>query len=498
MNTNRHISLVVLLTLALTAFSATAQQRIIADISNTPMPNATLYLPAPPDSLSLAFSVDVYQYMLGKTLRNTPRGEQARNDVPYGTEMMITRMAPIIGLEINPENTPNIYQLFTSAISAIGNTCNGPKSYYKRRRPFDRFGEIPFTPERPASLMEQGSYPSAHSMLGWGSALVLSQLAPQYADRLLASGWEYGQSRSIVGVHWQSDIDASRMMSAASIARLVANPAYLEQLRLAREEYDRLTGNTRSAALNARVPLLEFAPTPPDSTSAAFANDLSSFFVKKALRTGERGSKAATHADVSPEGLCTIFSPIVKLSLNTEKTPEIYYLLQLAVDALTRQITQYKTDNPRLRPLARFTGETLITRENRDSLLATSSFPSHHAAAGWLAALLMMDVAPEFQNAILLEGREIGESRVIAGVNYRSDVDAGQLLAGVMHTMLTNDPDFMTQLTRAQDEYVQALALAPVISDNSGTVPLYTIDGRPATPDTRGIVVGNNTKILRP
>ena len=499
MNIFRSISRIILI-IALVAVppSAVAQQKIISAISKTPMPNATLYLPAPPDSLSLAFSNDVYQYMLAKNVRETDRGTQAYNDVPYGTEQMISRMSPIIGLTISNTATPELYQLFTSAISAIGNTCLGPKNYYSRRRPFDRFGDSPFTPERPASLISQGSYPSAHSMLGWAAALVLCQINPEQADDIITSGWEYGQSRVIAGVHWQSDVDASRMMSAASVARLLGNNTYIEQLTRAQEEYDRITGHSRTSSLNDRIPLFSFLPPPPDSTGAAFAADVTQLFATKPLRTTDRGQQAIEHADISPQGLCRIFSRELHLDLSQTETPEIYQLLKLVSEVSLKQNQYAREAYSRLRPLARFNNEKLITTENADSLISTNSYPSLHATTGWLAAMLLTGVAPDFQNNILITGREIGQSRVITAANYQSDVDAGRLQAGILAAIIANDPDVLAQLSRAAEEYRLKTASVPTIQQENGHAPEYTLDGRPATTLSRGIIVSKNSKILRP
>ena len=47
----------------------------------------------------------------------------------------------------------------------------------------------------------------------------------------------YGDSRLIVGAHWQSDVNAARLAAAAAYARLHTSERFLEQMRLAREEF---------------------------------------------------------------------------------------------------------------------------------------------------------------------------------------------------------------------------------------------------------------------
>ena len=51
-------------------------------------------------------------------------------------------------------------------------------------------------PEDEALLRSDGSYPSGHSALGWGWALVLAELNPDRADALFQRGRDFGQSRA--------------------------------------------------------------------------------------------------------------------------------------------------------------------------------------------------------------------------------------------------------------------------------------------------------------
>ena len=50
----------------------------------------------------------------------------------------------------------------------------------------------------------------------------------------------WGQSRVIAGYHWQSDVDASRMLAAACYARLHACEAFVEDMAAARKEFQKL------------------------------------------------------------------------------------------------------------------------------------------------------------------------------------------------------------------------------------------------------------------
>lgn len=59
-------------------------------------------------------------------------------------------------------------------------------------------------------------------------------------NELFKLGYEWGQSRVIAGYHWQSDVDASRMLAAAAYARLHSCEAFLEDMAAARKEFKKL------------------------------------------------------------------------------------------------------------------------------------------------------------------------------------------------------------------------------------------------------------------
>ena len=73
--------------------------------------------------------------------------------------------------------------------------------------------------------------------IGWAWALILTEIAPEKTDALLARGLAYGDSRMVCNVHWQSDVTAGRLMGAAAVARLQANENFRADLEAAKVEY---------------------------------------------------------------------------------------------------------------------------------------------------------------------------------------------------------------------------------------------------------------------
>ncbi len=208
--------------------------------SITEMPDLLKWLPAPPDTLSEEFAHDIMRYMWGKTQRLDPeRAAIAVRDAVYGVDCIMREFSEPFGLQMSKEDTPEIYKLLRDASETCDYICIEPKKYYMRKRPFMRMKEQSLTPDDEEALSKNGSYPSGHTILGWSCALLLSEINPERADTLLARGMMYGDSRVIVGAHWQSDVDAGRLAASAAYAKLHTSKRFLKQLAKAQAEFEK-------------------------------------------------------------------------------------------------------------------------------------------------------------------------------------------------------------------------------------------------------------------
>lgn len=224
----------VLVLLAALSLPLSAQQPYF---SVPEMPNALHYLPGPPARNEMRFAYDSAQYEWGKRMRPTARGEKARQDAEYSIERMAAIFSPVMGIEISKTNTPELWKLLSVATLTAGEACDSAKITYMRPRPYMVYNEPTSVPEDEEELRHNGSYPSGHTTLGWTTALILCEINPAAEDAILKEGFEYGQSRVIAGFHWQSDVDAARVVSSAAFARLHTSKAYLKQLKKAQREF---------------------------------------------------------------------------------------------------------------------------------------------------------------------------------------------------------------------------------------------------------------------
>ena len=230
--------LAVMMTAGVCAQAQSDKSPVNAYFTTGEMPDMVKWCPAPPDTTSAQFAYDITQYFWGKQMRqNKERADIAIRDAVYGLDCIIREFSEPFGLKISKEETPEIYKVLREGTATCDSICTLPKRYYMRKRPFMRFNEPTLYPADEPNLKKNGSFPSGHTLLGWSSALLLSEINPDRADTLLARGLMYGESRVIVGAHWQSDVDAARLAASAAYARLHTSERFLEQMRLAREEF---------------------------------------------------------------------------------------------------------------------------------------------------------------------------------------------------------------------------------------------------------------------
>lgn len=201
------------------------------------IPTGAKFLPLPPKPTDVTFYNDWLRYQWGKTLRETERGKQAAEDAIHTLEYFSNIYSEPLGIEISKENTPEIYTLLDRLLATTRMCNQKSKKRLMRIRPFVQFHEPTPVPEDEERLSTNSSYPSGHTTMGWAIALVLSEINPERQDEILKRGFEYGESRVIVGFHFQSDVDAARIITSALINRLHANDDFVKQMQKAKEEF---------------------------------------------------------------------------------------------------------------------------------------------------------------------------------------------------------------------------------------------------------------------
>ena len=237
------------------------------------LPKLIEIMPAPPAFDSPEFANDVVRYGWGKQQRqDEERVALAIADAEWDDHAKLyLQWKDAFGLEINETNTPEIWKLMETSLATTDPMRKETKAYYHRQRPFERFDDTMPSHEED-ELRGEGSYPSGHSLRGWGISLLLAQIAPERANEIFSRGWDYCNSRVILGAHWQSDVDASRTAASIGFCALQGSEAFIAQMKKAQVEYAEKTGQavgvrTLNATKQQSARIYRIDGTPADGTT---------------------------------------------------------------------------------------------------------------------------------------------------------------------------------------------------------------------------------------
>ena len=208
-----------------------------------------------------------------------------------------------------------------------------------------------------------------------------------------------------------------------------------------------------------RVDDTAILPAPPMAGSAADKADRDTFMATRRLEGTPRWVLATSDADRRPVSVLRDFSCAMGTTVDPSQVPALMTLLDRSYRDVEKSIKRVKALYHRARPLA---GNEAPVCEPRSKHLETSySFPSGHATQGWATALILADLVPDHAAAIMDRGRVYGESRVVCGAHWASDIAASRLAGAALFQALQSDPAFRADLDQARQELVTARKAPP-------------------------------------
>lgn len=217
-----------------------------------------------------------------------------------------------------------------------------------------------------------------------------------------------------------------------------------------------LAGYLPRAALPNSLTLL---PAPPPAGSAALATDEAVYASTRALISTPRGALAAADNELGFPKAADRFACALGVAITPERTPHLVTLLRRSFVDAGLSTYAAKDHYARQRPFAKHKAATCVPHEEA-KLAKDGSYPSGHAALGWAWALILAEMAPERANALLARGLAYGQSRVVCGVHWQSDVDHGRTMGAAALARLRADPVYQAQFALARQEVLDARANA--------------------------------------
>ena len=200
---------------------------------------------------------------------------------------------------------------------------------------------------------------------------------------------------------------------------------------------------------------LALLPKPPADGSAEAAADLAVHRATRALRDTPRWALANADDNLKFPKAAEVFSCALDMPISQEATPHLNMLLRRTL--LDAGLSTYgaKDHHKRQRPFAALK-EGTCAPASEAALAKDGSYPSGHAALGWAWGLVLAGIAPDKADAVLQRAHAFGQSRVICGEHWQSDVDNGRLMGAATVARLQSDPVFTAQVALARQEVADA------------------------------------------
>ena len=199
--------------------------------------------------------------------------------------------------------------------------------------------------------------------------------------------------------------------------------------------------------------VVRIVPAPPVDPSPDFDHDILRYMWGKQQRKDpDRLAMAVRDAVWSLDTTLVILGEPFGLEISREKTPAIYEVLTRGVTTIEVIRFKPKAHYFRIRPFAYFQEPSIFPQDD-EWLSGEGSYPSGHTIRAWACALLMAQINPLRAEAVFHRAWLSGESRVISGCHWQSDVDASRPVAGIGYSRLQTSPEFQQDMARAQEEF---------------------------------------------
>ena len=195
---------------------------------------------------------------------------------------------------------------------------------------------------------------------------------------------------------------------------------------------------------------VKFLPAPPKS-GAAYDEDVKYYEWGKEQRKDPKISANCLRQDTMD--VTTIFNEALGFKLLSYQNKEILDLVSWAVKDARKVSNPAKEYYKRLKPFQ--VSHEASLKDNAKSAMSSSTFayPSGHAVRSWTYAFVLADVAPEYTKVLNKCADDYSMGRVIMGRHWKTDIDAGKMVAAKVYEKLKKSPAYQAQLKLAREQY---------------------------------------------
>jgi acid phosphatase (class A) len=193
-------------------------------------------------------------------------------------------------------------------------------------------------------------------------------------------------------------------------------------------------------------------PPPPTDDSATTRSEIALMLKIQQERTPEEAARARADASYSVFGFAdALGNPEVFNAKSLPKTSSLFRKVTYEEGAVVQAGKRgFKRPRPFvLEPRI----EPIVKKPTNDS------YPSGHAMWSRVVGLLLADMLPEYSARIMARADEYAFHRVVAGVHYPTDVEAGKHAGTALAALLLASSAFQPDYAQARQELRAALKL---------------------------------------
>jgi acid phosphatase (class A) len=162
-------------------------------------------------------------------------------------------------------------------------------------------------------------------------------------------------------------------------------------------------------------------------------------------------------ADLDAAQLYPRFEEAFGRPIDKKTSPALVTLLDRAIEDVDATASAAKDYFHRPRPFQRIQLQRVCDKSTAPTPEAHptqgNSYPSGHSTHGWTVAMILARVAPDRSAALFARAQMYQESRLVCGMHFPSDVEAGHEVAIAVVSHLDASNDFQTDLAKARKEH---------------------------------------------
>jgi acid phosphatase (class A) len=162
-------------------------------------------------------------------------------------------------------------------------------------------------------------------------------------------------------------------------------------------------------------------------------------------------------ADLDANALYPRFEQSFGSPIDKKSSPALVNLLDRSIADVDATAAAAKDHFHRPRPFQRLQLQRVCDKASppkpEDHPTRGNSYPSGHSTHGWAVAMILARVAPDRSEALMARAEEYEESRLVCGMHFPSDVEAGHEVAVAVVAHLDASREFQADLNKARKEH---------------------------------------------